>query len=352
MKSFNSVKSRVKRELLKVISYQQAEQIKTVLAFFLFYSGVAYILSLFFKEGPKILVYHSVSDHGVFPDNRISVKRFIGQIAYLEKKYTFIPLTELIRALKRGDTLDQRWIVLTFDDGYADNCETALPVLLEHGALATFYVACNVIGNKIPFFYDRIHDIISNTWKSELNLTLDSEEVHYALTNEKARDAATVKLVISIRGQAAERRDDIIRQIEKQLLGDEGSPGSRVNRYLTEEHLLKMIEAGMDIGSHTISHQNLTSIDAEAQDHEIEDSKKILEKRTGKQVKAFSIPYGKKANYNGTILKKIKNADYQSAVTTCYGTITPKTDCYELPRIGAGDFPLFRLKIRLMGIPI
>ncbi|SFF51307.1 polysaccharide deacetylase family protein [Blastococcus tunisiensis] len=90
-----------------------------------------------------VLMYHSVSPQPPAATRRLSVHpdAFAGQLAVLRRQGCTTPtFAELGDALRSGRPLPERSVVLTFDDGYADFHEYALPLLEAHGFTATVFV--------------------------------------------------------------------------------------------------------------------------------------------------------------------------------------------------------------------
>ncbi|MEM7118008.1 MAG: polysaccharide deacetylase family protein [Chloroflexota bacterium] len=91
-----------------------------------------------------ILTYHHISDtpaSSAGSDFFVAPNIFEQQMAYLaENNYTPVDLDTLTAALTAGQALPQNPVVLTFDDGYADNYENAFPVLQSYGFTGTFFV--------------------------------------------------------------------------------------------------------------------------------------------------------------------------------------------------------------------
>ncbi|WP_245839452.1 polysaccharide deacetylase family protein [Mycobacterium aquaticum] len=88
-------------------------------------------------------MYHSVSDSPAASIRGLSVrpKAFAEQVTYLARNgFTGLTFGELCRLRRSGEPLPQRPVVLTFDDGYADLVEEALPVLTSHGFPATVFI--------------------------------------------------------------------------------------------------------------------------------------------------------------------------------------------------------------------
>jgi peptidoglycan/xylan/chitin deacetylase (PgdA/CDA1 family) len=102
------------------------------------------------KRYIPILMYHSISSHAGprFRQWTVAPERFEEHLAYLaQSHYTPVTITELVASRTRGDeTLPAQPVVMTFDDGYADFHENALPALHRHGFRATLYIPTAYVG--------------------------------------------------------------------------------------------------------------------------------------------------------------------------------------------------------------
>jgi len=94
------------------------------------------------------------------------------------------------------------------------------------------------------------------------------------------------------------------------------------SEYMNQAQIDKLTKAGMEIGSHTLSHPNLTSLDTAAARNQIFNSK---EKAT-----TFCYPSGE---YNNAIIGQVKAAGYLAAVTTNSGIADQDSDLFQLPRV-------------------
>ncbi len=99
-----------------------------------------------------ILLYHSIgaADKNDRLKLRIDKDSFDMQMEYLhEKKYSVVPLKELISRLSPGvETENKKFIAITFDDGYTDNLEFAAPVLKKYGFPATVFIATGYLDGQ------------------------------------------------------------------------------------------------------------------------------------------------------------------------------------------------------------
>jgi peptidoglycan/xylan/chitin deacetylase (PgdA/CDA1 family) len=95
-----------------------------------------------------ILMYHSVADEsrGVLAPFTLSPDLFYDHMRHLhDEGYRTYSVSAYLEELDGGRPLPPKSVVLTFDDGYADFHEAALPVLAEHGLSATLYVTTGVL---------------------------------------------------------------------------------------------------------------------------------------------------------------------------------------------------------------
>ncbi len=342
---------RFKSFLLKFLSYRQAESLKTYLSIILYYSGLAYLISLFTGKGASILVYHSISDQNLFVDNLVYPELFERQISYMSRRYKIVPLSLLVEHLYSKKEIPDDWIILTFDDGYRDNLYNVLPILERYKAVATFYITADVAKNKMIFFYDKIQSIIDATRMEEIMVYLNNRPVRFSLSNKREKEDSILSIVLAIRGRDIETQKRFIEELQKICEVKAIDPG-REPIYLTESEIRQLNKAGMEIGSHTTSHKNLRGLSREGLEREIYGSKKTLEEITGSAITTFSYPFGKTDNYNDTIKEMVRRAGYRSAVTTISGKVNSGSDLFALPRIGVRNTCLTRLKVNLMGIHI
>jgi peptidoglycan/xylan/chitin deacetylase (PgdA/CDA1 family) len=98
------------------------------------------------RDTPMIFMYHGVADADEDPNQLcVSPARFAEQMAWLARRgLRGVGIAELVDAMRAGR---QRGLVgLTFDDGYTNVLETALPVLRRHGFGATSYIISDRLG--------------------------------------------------------------------------------------------------------------------------------------------------------------------------------------------------------------
>ena len=112
-----------------------------------------------------------------------------------------------------------------------------------------------------------------------------------------------------------------------------GRPG-----YMNWDQIRILAEAGMDIGSHSKTHPDLSTASAKVVADQVKGSTEVLERELGRQIKLFCYPSGK---YNSSVVTILQENGYQAAVTTNSGRARAENSPYELPRLRvSGDMSL------------
>ncbi len=104
--------------------------------------------------------------------------------------------------------------------------------------------------------------------------------------------------------------------------------------YMKENQIEEIAQSGLvEIGSHTLGHAGLPSLEKDIAYNEIYLSKKRLEERYGVNVVSFAYPYG---SYNESVKELVKKAGFTSAVTMDEGNVVTKSVLFELKRLRPG----------------
>ena len=124
--------------------------------------------------------------------------------------------------------------------------------------------------------------------------------------------------------------------------------GRGVTDLMTWDQAREMANAGMTIGSHTVSHQILASATSEQVAEELVSSRLKIEKETGQPCWCFAYPNGENTDFRLSDKIALQSAGYTCAFTQIPGFITGKTDHYALPRIpipGSNDIRIFASRV-------
>ncbi len=118
---------------------------------------------------------------------------------------------------------------------------------------------------------------------------------------------------------------------------------------MTWDELAKLVEAGITIGSHGLTHRSLGWMSEEEAREEVVASRQLLEERLGVDVRSFAYPFGTRADFTPATARLLAEAGYTTAMTSQHGAITPERPALRLPRIkveGGEGLWMFRLLCR------
>ena len=110
--------------------------------------GALYFFSWFLPDrAPRIFMYHSVGGSSPLT---VRKEEFDWQMAYLAGRFRIVPLSRLFDTPWNGE---RPVACITFDDGFKDACDHAVPILAKYAVSATFFVTAGYMGGDHPTFY-------------------------------------------------------------------------------------------------------------------------------------------------------------------------------------------------------
>jgi len=102
---------------------------------------------------------------------------------------------------------------------------------------------------------------------------------------------------------------------------------------MNSKEIKSLCDEGMTIGNHSWSHKMLARLSASAQKEEITKNHFLLKDITGKDISAFSVPYGKTDSFNNDTAGNLVSLDYKASYITERGINVGKRDPYHISRI-------------------
>lgn len=290
----------------------------------------------------SILIYHRVIASGDrCNDWDPGAIEFDGQLRALLSVCTVLPLSEAIERLARG-SLPSRAACITFDDGYRDNVEEALPILRRHGVPATFFIATGYLGNG-RMWNDIVVESLRASTRAELDLRPLGLDV-LALDTPHARRAAIERTLPRLKYLPQEEREDKAAAIANLA----GVP-PRHDLMMDEAGIRTLRAAGMEIGAHTVTHPILASTDPKTARHEITASRERLADLLREPIQLFAYPNGKPGqDYGPDHVRMVRDAGFTAAVSTAPGVASRDTDRFQLPRFTPWDRTPSKFALRIL----
>lgn len=289
-----------------------------------------------------ILIFHRVhrEPDPLFPDE-MDAARFDRLLAQLAAVFRVQTLGRGADRLRAGD-LPARSLAITFDDGYADNAEVALPVLRRHRLPATFFVASGFLdGGRM--WNDSVIEALRVCDRSSIELdflglgTLPLQ----GLADRRRAIEAVLPLV---KYQGLSRREEIL----DRLLFACGRPPLPTSLMMRSEQVRELSEAGMEIGAHTVRHPILAELPLDEAAAELREGRRQLQALTGAPVDVLAYPNGcPDRDYAADHVRLARELGFRYAVSTAPGIARGDDDPHQLPRFTPWDRDPTRWMLRL-----
>ena len=238
---------------------------------------------------------------------------FDRQIAFLSRSFDIIGMDDLTASLE-GKSLPPSPLLLTFDDGYLDNYQVALPILKKHGARATFFIATSYIDERRLFWWDRINYLIKSCRRGDIDVNYPTRMILDLRAGRAAQTLAIEAMLGVVKNHFAL---DLPRFLEELAIACDVEISRPLERALADMHLMTWNEvrglraAGMDVQSHTLTHRVLQTLGPAELAQELSESRMILESALREPVRAVSYPVGSAASYSDAIRNAVRAAGYQ-----------------------------------------
>jgi peptidoglycan/xylan/chitin deacetylase (PgdA/CDA1 family) len=243
-----------------------------------------------------------------------------------------VSLDEAQRRMREGD-FARRFACFTFDDGYRDNRDHALPVMREQNAPFTVYVASDFAEGTGRLWWVALERVIART--DAIEIVRDGATVRIDAHDDDAKQDAFNQIHAWLRTLP----DDTGVQREVGVLcARHGVDDAAIARELCmswDELRGFAADPLVTIGAHTISHCNLArESEAEAR-RQMCDSRSRIESQLQKPALHFAYPYGDKAAAAAREFALARDLGFRTAVTTRPGMIFPENAAHmmALPRI-------------------
>jgi peptidoglycan/xylan/chitin deacetylase (PgdA/CDA1 family) len=292
-------------------------------------------------DGLSILIFHRVlpQKDSLFP-GEIDAAEFDWLLGLLKSCFNIIPLTEAVDKL-RAHKLPPRAACITFDDGYADNSEIALPILQRHQLHASFFIATGFL-NGGRMWNDSVIELVRRAQSGQIDARAIGLGVHPIETIAQ-RQAAIPALISQLKYLPLDER---LAQVQRLI--DLVAIDLPDDLMMTSAQLQKLHRGGMEIGGHTVNHPILArTSDAIARD-EIANGKAALEDLIKQPLRLFAYPNGKpNEDYLAQHVAMVKDLKFEGAVSTSWGSAKKHADLYQLPRFTPWDRTKLRFVLRM-----
>jgi peptidoglycan/xylan/chitin deacetylase (PgdA/CDA1 family) len=276
-----------------------------------------------------ILCYHRVAERIDDPFQLcVSPERFAAQLRVLRQHAQVVTPDEVLRPHRPSR------VVVTFDDGYADNLHSAAPIAAQASIPITVYLTSGVIGDDRGFWWDRLARLIGSAGMT------DSQ-------GQRAKHQGLSELRDQLVTMPANRIEASLETLSERF----GVPLSSDpdDRPLTHEEVRQLARCeNVTIGAHSPFHERLRGLPYETQLQAMITSRMTLQELASSAVNHFAYPFGLPSSFDADSRRAARAAGFTTAVTTVPGSVRPTSDSYALPRRIVLNWSPSRFRVQLL----
>ncbi len=319
-----------------------------------------------------ILLYHRVTELPSDPQRLcVTPQHFAEHLDVIRQVGCPTSLRQLTQDLRRRRP-PRRGIVLTFDDGYADNLLNGKPLLARLGIPGTVFVASGPLEASQEFWWDELERLLlqpgtlpdvlrlrinGNTWQHGMAAaacyTQEAGHEHrrwnvLEATDPTPRQAAYRSLCQLLRPLPAGKRERVLDDLRQcAAIGPACRPS---HRPLAAAEVTQLADGGLiEVGAHSVTHPVLSSLPVAEQRWELQTGKVRLEEILGRPVVSFAYPYGTLPDYTEETVAIVRESGFACACSTVPRAVWKDADVFQLPRIVIRDWDGEEFARRLTG---
>ncbi len=304
----------------------------------------------------SILAYHRVTPFppADYPYQEETVaatpEGFREQLQFLKRHCYVTTFKELHKLIEAGEEIPKNTVIITFDDGYEDNYSIAAPLLADAGLPAVIYVVTDCIDNAKPFWFETLSYDLLTANDGTIELPGEAEALELSDGNRRQMRRRVGDLVRTLDDAG---RHAVLSAIHEYAITN-GSPEPEDRLVMTWDEVRELSNAGIEIGSHTVTHPFLSRLTEGQIIHELGHSKMRIEQELATECMSLAYPTGGREFYDDRVLKHAEDQGYRYGVSYEHGAIAfDAAQRFELPRIHVETdvpLPLFKANILMPSI--
>ena len=287
-------------------------------------------------------LFHRVNPQRDILWDPMDVKLFEQCIKFISNKFEVVRIEDLAYSDKLFSNTE--YATIMFDDGYKDNIEYAADVLAKYNCKASFYVVTHCIDKNIPTWTHLLEHAFQFTNNSTLNMDfsfLPNELKVKELPTKEERIDYVKKLKPFLKTITHENRSLVLDSVIDAYLTSE------IPKLMMDwEDVKQLKNAGHYIGSHTITHAMLGTMNNEEEiKRELLNSALRIQEKVDHFPLTISYPV---SSYNEVTKRLSKEAGYKIGLAVQQKMYDPlKYDFFDIPRIELYNEPWLKTRLRI-----
>jgi peptidoglycan/xylan/chitin deacetylase (PgdA/CDA1 family) len=276
------------------------------------------------RAGLVLVYHHVVSEAGAAPKGPVQVTPgdvFAAQMRHLRRAYRVVPLGELMPAVARRRRGARFPVAVTFDDDLPSHARVAMPVLAGLGVPATFFVGGRGLAAVPELWWETMERGLAAGMANEL---AREQGIEPSAGSAEARTQVAWALAERLLEAPRDEREAWRRGLESRL-GEPAAPDR-----LTRSQLRSLVDAGFELGFHTLHHENLVALDDPQLSGALSEGRDALADIAGRPLTALSYPYGRA---DERVARAARGHGFELGVTSREEPVMPSTDPLRIGRV-------------------
>lgn len=272
-----------------------------------------------------VIGYHNVGPTWFWPYGPgVGLDGLVAQVRVLRRVGTVMRLGDAVAALRDGARLPPRAIALTFDDGYRDNLDLAVPALERLGVPATFFLVPGFLDRSVGAWWETL------SWAVARARTPEADVRGHRLVAGDTSQPALAALAEDLKHETLDARHDAVAEVVSALdpSGDVGT-----DRLFMDWDGARDLAGRMEVGCHTGRHAILARETPEDQRRDLTESRDRLQRELGVDIDLLAYPNGQPGDMDEATFTATRDAGFVGAVTTVDGLVAPGVDPLAMNRV-------------------
>ncbi|WP_415230094.1 polysaccharide deacetylase family protein [Psychromonas sp.] len=276
------------------------------------------------------------------------LQRVLGLLSHY---YQFINIDQCIAMLEGKIPLINNALLITFDDGYRNNIDYALPICELFGIKPVLFVVTGHIDSGLPFWFDRLDYALQQNMGELISFEYQGTAYKFNATSRQALKASYQKFRDDCKNiftdeiemnQLFNALSEMLEQRSGMALRDICADDDW-SAIVSWSQLRNAVEQDrLDIGSHTVDHWRVDNLSKEQMLSQLQQSKSRIEKKLPIKCHCFCYPNG---NYNDLAISLLKKTGYSAAFSTDVGLCEVNDSLMTLKRF---NFPANKTKYEIL----
>ena len=295
--------------------------------------GLEKAFPYFSKHSIFNILYHGVatSNDDLYYPRHINMDIFEKHLKYISKNYEVLSIPDAFQMYRNQIKPKRKAITISFDDGYKNNLDIALPLLEKYNIKATFFVSGLCVDHsRIPVLWPDIVACLNHFYKDKV-ISIGSLEFKNMVELSSKLDLRNY-----LKKLGASERDLVLNKLYTDYKLSEKLKEIPLEFWelLSVKDIQKLASSKLvDIGSHGYAHYNLGNINIADALTDMVQSKSQLEASVNKEVNMIAYPDG---SYTPEVKKHATNIGYVNQLAVNYLYPEDKDDTCILNRFGVG----------------